>query len=77
MLQPGGELTICTDDSGYGMSIVNTLTTPDMQQYYKSAFGPDKRFSTTVPDEYGSSYFDRFFTNKGKHLRFFIRYLKI
>jgi pentatricopeptide repeat protein len=72
-LKPDQALVVVTDDEGYGKSVIKEFES--LTDIFESAFGSEKCLSK-VPDGYGSSYFDRFWTNGKKTKRWFMKYTK-
>ena len=74
-LKTGCPLTIVTDDAAYAKSAIMLLAkATDM---FVSAFGKDKAYASELPNDYGTSYFDRMWKNGNRVQRYFIQYLKI
>lgn len=68
-----GYLTICTDDEGVCKSTAKELSS--IPNLFHSTF--DTAYSTKVPEDYGTSYFDRLWKNGERRKRFFFRYRKL
>eukprot|EP01117_Protostelium_nocturnum_P011321 TRINITY_DN4106_c0_g1_i1.p1 TRINITY_DN4106_c0_g1~~TRINITY_DN4106_c0_g1_i1.p1 ORF type:complete len:536 (-),score=219.17 TRINITY_DN4106_c0_g1_i1:47-1654(-) len=73
-LKKGCSLTLVTDDDGYCQTMLSELA--QVPQYFKSAFG-EETYQVEVPKGYGSSYFDRFWTNGKKTERFYMKFIKV
>lgn len=73
-LKPKCSLTIVTDNDYYGKQILQELTA--LKDIYKSAHG-NKWYLDQVPNNYGTSYFDRLWKNGSKEKRFYFKLEKI
>ena len=69
----GASITVVTDDEGYCQTVVQEFS--QLTDIYQSAFGNDL-FVDYLPQDYGSSYFDRLWKNGQKTQRFFIKFAK-
>eukprot|EP00455_Lapot_gusevi_P004352 TRINITY_DN11802_c0_g3_i4.p1 TRINITY_DN11802_c0_g3~~TRINITY_DN11802_c0_g3_i4.p1 ORF type:complete len:135 (-),score=30.37 TRINITY_DN11802_c0_g3_i4:42-446(-) len=74
VLKPDSCVAILTDDQPYCQTLCKLFA--QLPSHFASGFG-DEQFITDIPSEYGSSYFDRLWTNGKKTKRFFLRYFKI
>jgi tRNA G46 methylase TrmB len=70
VVKKGGVLTIVTDNKPYSRIISKALS--QLQDKFESAF--PQQYDTNVPKDYGSSYFDRFWTKGTLTSRFFYKY---
>jgi len=66
---PKGKLIIVTDDETYANSIVKELET---HKSWRSCF--DTPYLRKLPEDYGSSYFDRFWKQGKKKKRYYLKY---
>eukprot|EP00808_Paulinella_micropora_P014688 g1526.t1 len=72
------QLSILTDDPNYAILLGERFTCAPLAQLFSSRGQPGQealKFSTSVPDDYGSgSYFDRFFDTRNKQRRFYFNF---
>ena len=71
LLIKGKCLTIVTDDKDYAGLMIREFK--KVKDLFKSKI-KDKDFTNEIPKEYGSSYFDRFWTQGNRKTRFFLQY---
>jgi len=71
-LKTRGTLTIVTDNTLYANVLRKEFK--QLEPQFESAF--EQHFEQTIPADYGSSYFDRFWTRGSKTQRFFFKYYK-
>lgn len=74
VLGPGKHLVIVTDDAGYAKIIVRQLQRVDT--LFRSSCAPQP-YSNVLPEDYGSSYFDRMWTNGNRTDRYYIKYERL
>ncbi|PRP87614.1 hypothetical protein PROFUN_04641 [Planoprotostelium fungivorum] len=74
VLKAKGSLTLVTDDKPYSQLMIKEIA--KVPHLFRSAFG-EEMFQENVPEGYGSSYFDRFWTNGRKQKRYFLKFNKI
>lgn len=77
LLKDNGTFTIVTDNDSVCKLVISELDNIENTIRFKSALADDKKFDKVVPDDYGTSYFDRFWTNANMTKRYFIKYKKI
>ncbi len=74
VLAPGGHLVIVTDDAAYAKIIIRQLGR--VATLFKSAVAP-RLYQDAVPEGYGSSYFDRMWSNGNRTDRYYIRHVRL
>jgi len=70
ILQPRGQLSVLTDNEPLCQSVLSEMSAL-LDVKFKSSL-PDSGFSTKIPDAYGTSYFDRLWTNGERKKRYFM-----
>ncbi|KAL0484647.1 tRNA methyltransferase [Acrasis kona] len=73
VMKPGSNLIIVTDNVGYKNLMLEALKECD--DLFESTLG--RPFTNKLPEDYGTSYFDRFWNNSRKVTRFYLNYKKI
>jgi tRNA (guanine-N7-)-methyltransferase len=73
-LKPRAQLVVVTDDAEYAATIAGVFA--ESAALFESAHAP-RPFSTTLPEDWGSSYFDRFFNERKQFTRYYFEYTKL
>ena len=77
VLKNDSSIIIVTDNVGYAMLMVKSFKNLVSKGLFKSNFGESQMYSNTLPDDYGSSYFDRFWSFGNHTERFCLHFIKI
>jgi len=71
VLRNSGSITIVTDDYSYCSIVIKEFE--QLIDIFKSEFG-DTKFLDNIPEDYGTSYFDRLWNNGKRTKRYFLKY---
>jgi pentatricopeptide repeat protein len=73
-----GFITILTDDPGYVWTLARELAEGGRSGHlFKTGLPTNELFMCDVPENYGNSYYDRFFDHGNKKRRYYMKLLKV
>ena len=75
-LKENSQLVIVTDDAEYAATISSVFESDEVSCLYTSSYAP-QTFSMVLPENWGSSYFDRFFNARKQYDRFYFEMTKV
>jgi len=80
VLQAKGQFTVLTDNEPLCHSVLSEmapLLEGDAAKFKSALKNCDDNFTTRIPDAYGTSYFDRLWTNGDRKKRYFMQFHKL
>eukprot|EP01080_Neovahlkampfia_damariscottae_P002406 gene2406-2870_t len=76
VLKKDSSIIVVTDNHGYAMLIVEAFEALVDKKMFKSNYGSEM-YSNEIPNDYGSSYFDRFWSHGNHTERFCMNFIKL